>query len=87
MYYLTSILSSNYLTVGKNMFEEIIEYFGSQAELSRALGVSRAAVTQWYKMGAFPPQQCFKIEKLSGGAFMAKDLILGYYGIGENDAS
>lgn len=69
------------------MIKLVVEHFGSQSELAKALGVSRSAVTQWCEIGAFPPQRCFEIEKVSNGKFKARDLILNYYGIGVNDAS
>lgn len=67
------------------MFNEVVKYFGSQAELSRAMGVSRAAVAQWKSLGGFPPGQCFMIEELTEGKFKAKDLILNYYGFGRSE--
>ncbi len=63
------------------MFNDVIQHFGSQADTSRALGVSRAAVAQWKAIGGFPPKQCFIIEEMTGGQFKASDLILEYYGI------
>ncbi len=67
------------------MFNDVIHHFGSQADLSRALGVSRAAVAQWKAIGGFPPKQCFIIEDLTGGKFKACDLILDYYGLSGSD--
>ncbi len=62
------------------MFDDVVQYFGNQNKLAIALGVTRAAVSNWKVLGVFPPKQCFVIEKLSKGKFKAKDLVNHYYG-------
>lgn len=56
------------------MLQEIVNWFGSQANLARALGVDRAAVSHWVKRGWLPPKRAVMIELLSGGKFKAVDL-------------
>ena len=56
------------------MFEAIIQFFGSRAEMARALGVDRAAVTQWGKDG-LPPARAIEIEQLSQGRFKAVEIV------------
>lgn len=48
---------------------------GSQAALASALGVTRAAVTQWKEEGRRPPaEHCPKIQRLTAGRVTCKDL-------------
>lgn len=56
------------------MLQEVIDWFGSQANTARALGVDRAAVSAWVARGWFPAKRAVEIEKLSGGKFKAIDL-------------
>lgn len=53
--------------------DKIIEHFGSRAELARALGVERAAVTQWLRFG-LPSARAIEIERLTNGLFKATDI-------------
>lgn len=41
--------------------KEAVRMFGSQAELARALGIERSAVSQW-KDGPIPEKQAMKIR-------------------------
>lgn len=54
--------------------EKILDYFGGQAELSRVMGVDRAAVAQWCKYG-LPPARAIEIETLTGGHFRATEIV------------
>lgn len=54
---------------------EVVDWFGSQANMARALGVDRAAVSGWVKAGALPPARAIQVEQQSGGRFRAVDLI------------
>jgi len=56
------------------MLQEVIDWYGSQANMSRALEVDRAAVSQWVKDGKLPAARALQIEKQSGGKFKAVDL-------------
>lgn len=55
------------------MFEKVIEWFGSQADLARAAGVTRGAVAQWAYNG-IPPHRAIQIEALTDGDFKAVDI-------------
>ena len=63
--------------------EEIIEYFGSRAELARLLNVDRAAVAQWLRYG-LPPARAIEIERLSEGRFKASDIVGAKHDDGQN---
>ena len=56
---------------------QVIEWFGSHANMARALGVDRSAVTQWVKADGLPATRAVEVEKLSGGRFKAVDLVRG----------
>jgi DNA-binding transcriptional regulator YdaS (Cro superfamily) len=56
------------------MLDEVVEWYGSQAAMARALGVERSAVAQWLAKGELPALRALQIEKLSGGRFRAVDL-------------
>lgn len=45
-----------------------IDYYGTAAELSRQVGVSKSAVSQWKKKGVVPSGVAYKIESMTGGA-------------------
>lgn len=55
------------------MFEELIIHFGSLANMARALGVTRVAVSLWGADG-IPPQRAIQIERTTGGKFKAVDI-------------
>ena len=57
------------------MIQKIIEWFGSQSEMARQLGVDRSAVTHWLNSGALPPKRAIEVERLSGGLFKAVDIM------------
>ena len=57
------------------MLDDVVEWFGSQADMARALGVKRSAVTQWLAKGALPPGRAVQVEHQSGGRFRAVDLV------------
>lgn len=56
-------------------FKQVVDWFGNQAAMARALGVSAAAVTQWIKAGAIPAQRAIQIEALTKGEIKALDLV------------
>jgi hypothetical protein len=45
---------------------EAIAHYGSQAQLARAIGVTRQAVHAWLLAGAIPELQQYKLESLTG---------------------
>lgn len=55
--------------------DQLLEAFGSQAEIADRLGVSRPAVCAWFAVGALPPRRALEIERLTGGALRAVDLV------------
>lgn len=57
-----------------NRMDAVIDWFGSQSECARQLGVNRAAVSQWMTEGGFPAARALQIEAMSGGAFRAIDI-------------
>ena len=57
-----------------NRIETVIDWFGSQSECARRLGVNRAAVSQWMVEGGFPAARALQIEAMSNGAFRAVDI-------------
>jgi DNA-binding transcriptional regulator YdaS (Cro superfamily) len=63
----------NKLRGALQVYNKIISHFGSHANLARALGVSRVAVTLWRKEG-IPAQRAIEIEKITGGKFKAVDI-------------
>lgn len=53
---------------------EVVDWYGSQANMARALSVDRAAVSAWVKVGMLPPARAIQVEHQSGGRFKAVDL-------------
>lgn len=58
-----------------NVFDELIEHFGSQNKLAGELDVTSVAVSQWFKAQAIPAYRAIQIETMTEGKFKAKDLI------------
>lgn len=56
------------------MIKDVIDWYGSQANMARALKVDRAAVSFWVKVGVLPPGRAIQVEQQSGGKFKAVDL-------------
>lgn len=56
------------------MLDEVVKWYGSQAEMARSLKVNRAAVTLWLKVGVLPPARAITVEQQSKGKFRAVDL-------------
>ena len=59
------------------MMDELLEYFGGQAALAKALNVTRGAVCQWVASGGVPAFRAIEIEQLTHGKFKAVDLVTG----------
>ena len=58
--------------------EEAVEHFGGvQAELARALGVTRSAVSQW---GDFPPDdKQLELQQITNGGLKAEAEVIARY--------
>ncbi|MCU0939710.1 MAG: helix-turn-helix domain-containing protein [Burkholderiaceae bacterium] len=54
-------------------FAKAVEFFGSQADLARALGVTPQAVTQWRERG-FSPRSAVKLDRITAGALPAREM-------------
>lgn len=63
--------------------QKAIDFFGSQAALANALGVSPMAVTQWKTRG-IPPSRCLDIEMATKKRVTRHDLrpdLFGHPGV------
>lgn len=59
--------------------QQAADVCGGQSALAKALGISKAAVNQWFKKEGkqrrpVPPLQCVRIETITGGTVKRKDL-------------
>lgn len=57
--------------------QKVIDWFGGRAQMAKALGVSRVAITQWAKGAGIPPRRAIQIEVISRGELKAADIIRG----------
>lgn len=44
-------------------FTELLSHYGTQAEIARAYGVSRASVNRWAKTGVVPELRVLQFER------------------------
>jgi DNA-binding transcriptional regulator YdaS (Cro superfamily) len=51
-------------------YEDLIQYFGSQAAVARAVDVRQPSVWEWKKKG-IPAKRQLQIERLTGGTLKA----------------
>ena len=51
---------------------QVIEYFGSKAEVANKLGISYQAVQQWDDAGKIPKGRQFQIQVLTNGELEAE---------------
>jgi len=58
------------------ILNEIVEHFGSQSELARALGIDRANVSMWIANRTVPSVHAINIERLTKGKFRAVEIVL-----------
>ena len=56
-------------------FNQLISFFGSQAEVARTLNVSTAAVSQWVEAGGLPAKRAIQMERITKGRFKATDIV------------
>lgn len=55
-------------------FDEALRYFGTQARMARAVGVSRAAILKW--TDGVPLLRQYQLERVTGGDLVADDQTL-----------
>ncbi len=55
--------------------ERLVEIFGSQAEVARALRLDRAVVNNWMKAGYIPARWAMQIETLSEGRIQSQEVL------------
>jgi len=58
-----------------NCVQRLVEIFGSQAEVARAMRLDRAVVNNWMKCGYIPPRWAMEVENLSGGRIGADEIL------------
>ena len=63
-------------------FEQVIEHYGSRAELARRLGVTKGYITNIGNEhgGGFPPRLAVLIEQQTGGFFKAVEISKNWCG-------
>jgi DNA-binding transcriptional regulator YdaS (Cro superfamily) len=61
--------------MSKPIFEELLAHFDTQAEIARQLGVTRSAVSHWFRRGTVPAEQAIQIEIVTDGKIRAVDLV------------
>jgi len=59
----------------KQTIEQVIEFFGTQSELARLLGVSQQSIRHWVVRGHIPLRRALQIEEISGGNIRLKDIL------------
>ena len=59
----------------RSEFRVLLEQFGTQTALAKALKVSKVTVHKWVEAGCMPPGRALQVEHLSGGEFRAIDLV------------
>lgn len=55
--------------------DKLLEFFKNKNRLAKALGVSRQAVSAFFKAGSLPPGRAIQVEKLTEGKIKAFELI------------
>ena len=50
---------------------DLLEYFGSKAEIARAIGIEPPSITDWFKDGEVPEVRQYQIELATDGALRA----------------
>lgn len=65
--------------MNKHAFAATIDYFGSQAKLAEALGVTPMTVSQWKRHG-IPPKRAAEIERLTQGKVTRLELLPEIFG-------
>src|SRR5262245_57225382 len=58
-----------------NCAEQLVEIFGSQAEVARAFQLDRAVVHNWVKTGYVPARWAAEVERLTQGRISSVDVV------------
>jgi len=58
-----------------NCAERLVEFFGTQAEVSRRLKLDRAVVSNWVKSGYVPARWAMEVEAVTGGQIQALEVL------------
>ena len=53
----------------------LVEFFGSQADLARRLGIDRAVVSNWVKVGYVPARWAMEVERATAGEITAVEIL------------
>lgn len=59
-------------------YPDLIEHFGSQGAVARAIGLSQPSVWEWQKNGV-PEDRQLEFQKLTGGALKADPAVIEKY--------
>ena len=62
---------------------ELIDHFGSEAIMSKAIGVSRHVIYNWIRRGGCSESGALKIEINTHGKYKAKNIARAVYGSSE----
>lgn len=57
------------------LLNQIIDHFGSQANLARTLKIKSMAITNWRKRKSIPAIRAYQIQKITRGKFKASNII------------
>lgn len=63
-----------FIIIGMDALNKAIAIFGSQSELSRAIGTDQQTVYNWLKRQNVPAERCPAIERATGGVVRCEDL-------------
>ena len=63
--------------IGAMTHEDLIQHFGSQAKVARAVGISSASVDEW--KGGVPELRQLEFQKLTGGKLKAAPGVVRKY--------
>ncbi len=53
--------------------KQVVEYFGTQENTAKALGVTQQSVAAWVKLGKVPKLRQYQIEKITKGKLKCQE--------------